>query len=100
MNWLRRGADGGLTISLHVQPGARRSEIVGLHGDALKVRLAAPPVDGRANECLIEFLAAFCGVPRRQVRILSGETSRHKLLRVDDADEATAQRLRDAAGPA
>ena len=100
MSWLRRSEDSGLTLSLHIQPGARRTGIAGLHGDALKIRLAAPPVDGRANECLIAFVAELCELPRRNVRLLSGETSRHKLLRIDGADEAAVQRLLAAAGPA
>lgn len=79
--WLRQdGAD--CVLSLHVQPGAKRSEIVGLHGDALKIRLAAPPVDGKANAELIRFLAERLGLPRSAVELVSGECSRAKRLRV------------------
>jgi hypothetical protein len=68
---------------LHVQPGASRSEFAGRHGDRVKVRLAAPAVDGRANEALIEFLAAHYGVRKRDVRILSGLKSRQKRVEID-----------------
>ena len=80
--WLRRDAPGSLIISLHVQPGARKTEIAGLHGGALKVRLAAPPVDGKANAALVAFLAEQLDVPRSQVALISGATSRQKRLRV------------------
>lgn len=92
---VRRQADGTVTLSLHVQPGAKQTGFVGLHGDALKVRLAAPPVDGKANACLQAFVADFFGVPRRAVSLLSGETSRQKVLRVEQADEAALRRLQD-----
>lgn len=82
MNWFQRDASGDVLLRLHVQPGARKTEIVGLHGDALKVRLAAPPVDGKANACLIEFLAGKLGVPLVRVALVSGGASRRKRLRV------------------
>ena len=56
-DWLRIAADGRITLTLHIQPGAKKTEFAGLHGDALKIRLAAPPVDGKANEALIKFVA-------------------------------------------
>lgn len=65
---------------VHVQPNASRSECAGLHGDALKIRIAAPPVDGAANEELIRFVAARCGVPRAHVVIRSGAEGRRKRL--------------------
>ena len=74
--------DDALLLTLHVQPGAKRTEVAGLHGDALKVRLAAPPVDGRANAELLRYLAATFGVPLRQVALLCGETSRRKVVRI------------------
>jgi len=83
--WLRREAGGDVVLALHVQPGAKRSEIAGVHGNALKIRLAAPPLDGRANACLIAFLADALGVPRAQVELLAGATSRKKRLRVRGA---------------
>ena len=76
------GADGALTLRLHVQPGARRTAIAGAHGDRRKIRLAAPPVDGKANAALIGFLAAAFAVPMRNVELLAGASSRQKTLRI------------------
>ncbi len=71
-----------LTLVLQVQPGARTTEIVGQHGDALKIRLAAPPVDGRANVALLAFLAEAFGVPQRRVRLVRGVASRAKEVEI------------------
>ena len=71
-----------LQLTLHVQPGASHTEVSGTHGDALKVRLAAPPVDGKANAELLRFLAEVFGVPRRNVTLVRGETSRAKVVRI------------------
>ena len=76
-SWVRKTARGWL-IRVHAQPGAKRSELAGLHGDALKIRIASPPVDGRANEALIAFLAKACAVPRAAVTLEQGATSRQK----------------------
>ena len=95
--WLGREAAGSLVLSLHVQPGARKTEIVGLHGKALKIRLAAPPVDGKANECLIAFLAEQLEVPRAQVELVGGAASRQKRLRVTGAPEGAIARFVSAA---
>ena len=67
-----------LVLELHVQPGAKRSEFAGKHGERLKVRLAARAVDNQANEALVAFLAEYYGVPRRNVTIVSGVRSRQK----------------------
>lgn len=77
-------------IEIRVQPRAGRTEVVGIHGRRIKIRIAAPPVDGKANTELIEFLAATFGVARSQVELLSGETSRNKRVRIHGigADEA------------
>jgi uncharacterized protein (TIGR00251 family) len=80
--WRRMDGD-ALVLALHVQPGASRTEVAGLHGDALRIRLAAPPVDGKANAELLRFLANAFAVPRRQVSLLRGETSRQKVVRVE-----------------
>ncbi|OFZ96235.1 MAG: hypothetical protein A3H35_12065 [Betaproteobacteria bacterium RIFCSPLOWO2_02_FULL_62_17] len=78
-DWYKKVAQGWL-ISVHVQPGAKRSEIAGLHGDALKIRIASLPVDGRANEALIAFVAGKLGVPRAALSLEHGAGSRRKTL--------------------
>jgi uncharacterized protein (TIGR00251 family) len=74
-----------LLLTLHIQPGAKRTEAVGLHGDALKIRLAALPVDGAANSALLEFLAEIFDVPQRQVTLKQGLTSRRKIVEIREA---------------
>jgi uncharacterized protein len=83
---------GAVLLRIHVQPRASRTEVVGLHGDAIKVRLAAPPVDGAANEELARFLARALGVPRRAVTITAGAGSRTKTVRVDGVTPEVAWR--------
>lgn len=73
-----------MILDLHVQPGASRTEFAGKHGERTKVRIAARAVDGKANQALIEFLADYFGVPRRNVRITSGLKSRQKRVVIDD----------------
>lgn len=79
--WYRRDGD-VLSLTLHVQPGAKRSEVAGLHGEALKLRLAAPPVEGKANEALMRFLAELFDVPLRNIELRQGAQSRHKVVRI------------------
>jgi uncharacterized protein len=76
---------GRLTLILHIQPGAKRTEVVGLHGDALKIRIAAAPVEGAANAALVAFLAEVFGVPQRQVILRQGNKSRRKVIEVIQA---------------
>jgi uncharacterized protein (TIGR00251 family) len=78
--WLKPIAEGGVELSIHIQPGAAKSEISGLHGDALKIRIQARPVEGAANAALTDFLAACLQIPRKSVRIIRGEKSRHKTI--------------------
>jgi len=78
-SWARRTAD-GWALALHVQPGAKRSAAAGLHGERLKLRIAAPAVDGRANDALVAFVAERLGVARAQVAVAKGGRSRDKLL--------------------
>ena len=80
--WRRIGADGSITLQIHAQPGAKQTEIAGIHGDALKVRLGAPAVDGKANDELLRFLAHAFRVPRRNVAFIRGENGRRKTLRI------------------
>ena len=81
-SWYGRASDGTLELSVHAQPGAKRTEVAGLHGDALKIRVAAPALEDRANEALVEFLAERLGVARREVRLVSGAHSRRKRFRI------------------
>ena len=91
-----RGAT--VRVDVHVQPRASRSEIVGLHGAALKVRLQAPPVEGAANEALVSLLASRLGVPRRAVRVIAGATSRAKTVEVDGTTEDAVRALASPRG--
>ncbi len=77
----------GVEVLVHVQPRASRTKIVGEHGGRLKIALAAPPVDGAANEELLEFLAQKLGIAKRDVELLQGSTGRQKLLRVAGLSE-------------
>jgi uncharacterized protein (TIGR00251 family) len=79
----RREEGAAIIVALHVQPGAKRTEVAGRYGDALKLRLAAPPVDGKANAALRAFLAEAFGVPVRNISLLRGKTSRDKVVRVE-----------------
>ncbi len=82
----------GIRLAVQVQPRASRNELVGRHGEALKVRLQAPPVEGAANDGLIRFLAERLGVPRAAVRIVAGSTSRRKTVLIDGISPAEAGR--------
>lgn len=73
----------GAVLAVHVLPRASREEVAGLSGDAVRVRLTAPPVENRANDALVRFLAKSLGVPRRSVRIMAGGLGRRKLVRVE-----------------
>jgi uncharacterized protein len=74
------------TLAIKAIPNAPRSEVIGWLGDALKVKVHAPPVEGRANEVLCEFLADALALPRRAVTVLRGDTSRQKVIRIDGLD--------------
>ena len=90
--------DGGVRVSVHVQPRASRTEIAGAHGSALKVRLHAPPIDGAANEALVDFLAGELGIARNAVRIISGHSSRGKTVQLDGVSAERVQALAAGAG--
>ncbi len=87
-----RESKGGVTFSVRVHPRARKNAVTGELGDALKVSLTTPPVEGRANDACIEFFAKLLKVPRSSVTIASGQTSRNKVIRVAGV---TAQYVRD-----
>lgn len=83
----------GVTFNVKVIPRAKREEIVGVENDAVKIRLNAPPVEGRANEALVKFLARALDVPRANVEIVRGETSRTKVVRVRNMTAARMSEL-------
>jgi hypothetical protein len=72
----------GCTLSVRVHPGARKNAVTGIHADALKLALTAPPVDGKANEMLVAFLAKVLRLPRARIALVSGVSSRNKTLRI------------------
>ncbi len=81
-------------LQLRVSPGASRTGVVGRHGDAWKVRVAAPPEGGRANEAVVRFLADMLGLPRRDVAIVAGHSGRDKIVSLAGIDlEETERRL-------
>ena len=81
--WLKESAGRALLV-LHIQPGAKKTEVSGLYGDALKIRLAAPPVDGQANQALIAYLSGKLGVAKSTLSLKSGQSSRRKIIEVSD----------------
>jgi uncharacterized protein (TIGR00251 family) len=85
-------AEPSTRLRLRVSPGARRSEVVGRHGDGWKVRVAAPPEGGRANEAVLDLLAERLDVPRRSLSIVSGHTAREKVVLMDGIDAAEGER--------
>lgn len=89
-------SSGGVRIAVHAQPGAKKTEVAGIHGDALKVRVHAPPIEGRANDELIRFLADALGVPRSKVTLFRGDKSRSKVFEVAglSIDEARSRLLK------
>jgi uncharacterized protein (TIGR00251 family) len=94
-----RDTPGGATFAVKVHPRARRNAVTGEIGDALKLGLTAPPVEGRANEACVEFFAKLLSVPRSSVTIAAGESSRQKVIRVAGLSAAAvAERLRAALG--
>ena len=84
---------GGISIAIKLQPRARKNAITGQVGDALKVSLTAPPVDGKANQACIEFFANLLKVPRSSVTIASGQSSRNKVIRVAGVSAEEVRKL-------
>ena len=91
--WRVRESEGGVVFSLHVQPRAKRCEAAGIHGTALKLKVAAPAAEGAANRAVIGFLADALQIPRSAVHIVSGEKSREKVIRVDGVGLSRLLRL-------
>ncbi|WP_255484281.1 DUF167 domain-containing protein [Granulicella sp. 5B5] len=94
-----RDAPGGCVVPVRVHPGAKRDAVTGTHDGAVKIALTSPPVDGRANEALVAFVAKRLGVARGQVTLLTGASSRMKTLRVVglSAEEVSAKLLTELA---
>jgi uncharacterized protein len=90
-----KNSPNGVTFAVRVHPRAKKNAITGQVGDALKVALTAPPLDGKANDACIEFFAKLLNVSRSSVTIAAGQTSRNKVIRVA---ELTAQQVRDRLG--
>lgn len=80
------------TLAIKAIPGAPKNEVCGWLGEALKIKIHAPPLEGRANEALVEFLAEALDVPRRTVTLMRGDTSRHKTVRIDGLALAEVKR--------
>lgn len=96
--WRHDPAAARLTLHLHVQPKARTTGVAGLYGDALKVRIAAPAVDDKANAALLAWLASVLQLPRSALRLKSGATARRKTIEAQPADAAAAARAAALAG--
>ena len=94
MNWISPAGD-GVVITVHVVPRASRNEIAGIMGDALKLRVCAPPVDGKANEAVVDFLADRLDVPRSGIRIRTGAAGRRKHVQVAGV---TVEKVRKSLG--
>lgn len=89
MNWFRRDEKKGcVVLTLHIQPGARETRVIGPHADALKIAVQAPPVEGRANAALSRFLGERFGVPQASVVVKQGASGRHKVVEIHRADAA------------
>jgi hypothetical protein len=92
-----RDTPAGVTFAVRVQPRARKNAITGIFGQALKLALTAPPVEGKANQACVEFFAEFLNVPRASVTIVGGQTSRNKVIRIAGRTAAEVEaRLRAA----
>ena len=86
-------------ISVKVHPRAKRTALAGRFGDAWKLDLAAPPVDGKANQECVRFLAELAGVPRAQVRVVNGAASRTKLVEIEGIAQEALERLLGGESP-
>ena len=85
-----REVPGGVELSVFCQPKAARGALIGMHGGALKAKVKAPAVEGRANRALLDLLAGALGVPRSQLTLVSGQQSRNKRIRVEGVDAESA----------
>lgn len=93
MPFLVTAKDGSLLLRVHIQPKASRTKIIGLYDGALKITVCAPPVDGRANREIVQFLAKKLKIPKSDVRVKSGLQSRRKSLELKNIRESEVRRL-------
>lgn len=84
---------GGVRVHLFIQPKSSKNEVVGVHNGEIKIKITAPPIDGRANEGLIEFLSDHFDIPKRNVLLVKGETGRHKTVDLIGIEESHARQL-------
>ncbi len=97
---LEATSGGGVRMRIRVKPGGRRERLVGPHGGALKIEVSAAPEKGRANAAVLALLAGICGVSSSEVRLVSGQTSRDKLVEIDLAAAEVVRRLGERDVPA
>jgi uncharacterized protein len=90
-----REAPDGCTLTVRIHPGARKNAITGTHNSALKISLTTPPIEGRANEALIAFLAESLQLPKSRIALITGQTSRTKILRITGKSAAEVQAALD-----
>jgi uncharacterized protein (TIGR00251 family) len=93
-----KGPEASATLSIRIQPRASKNDIGVMENGKLKIRLTAPPVDGAANEALVKFLADTLSVPKSQVEIVSGHTSREKIVRISGKNDAEVRRVLNMGG--
>ncbi|MCZ6790449.1 MAG: DUF167 domain-containing protein [Candidatus Dadabacteria bacterium] len=79
--------ENSLNIQVQIQPGSSKDQIIGLHNGRLKIKISAPPVDGKANQNLIEFISKALGVSKSKIEILKGRTSKLKTLKISGVDQ-------------
>jgi uncharacterized protein (TIGR00251 family) len=92
-SWCAALPGGGVRLAVQIQPNAKKTEVVGVLDDALKIKLQAQPIEGKANEALVKYLARALGVPRSAVTITHGQTNKRKLVEVASLTLAEVERL-------
>jgi uncharacterized protein len=92
MPFLTIKGDGSLLLCIYVQPRASRTGLCGIHGDSLKVAIAAPPVDGKANREIITYLSTLLKIPKKEITIISGAQSRKKKCRISSLTESEVRK--------
>jgi uncharacterized protein (TIGR00251 family) len=87
----QRSGMNGVSLEIRVQPNSLKNQIVGLHADRLKIKIQSPPVDGKANACVVDFLSELFGIAKSRVSLLRGDTSREKTLFLEGLSEEDAK---------